>query len=333
MTTQVLSPPPQTLRHANQQRHMADNVRLYLRDIGRFPLLTPTQELQFGREVQAMMELQALKEQLSQDNGVEPSTEVWAKAGELEVLDLQAILEQGRKAKQAMITGNLRLVVNIAKKYKDRNLEFLDLIQEGTLGLERAVEKFDPQRGYRFSTYAYWWIRQGITRAISEQGRTIRLPIYLTEHFNKIKRTRRELSQSLGRSPMTAEIAQALSLTPEKVQEYLQLSHHTLSIDRKLGDDQDNTIVDFIEASDPSPEEFVAGKTLSESLQQLLATLTPEQRQVLILRYGLIDGCQLPLVAVGQQLGVSRERVRQLQKSALSHLQKHKPKIADYLVS
>ncbi|QUY45663.1 RNA polymerase sigma factor, RpoD/SigA family [Acaryochloris marina] len=312
---------------------MTDNVRLYLREIGRYPLLTPTQELQFGREVQAMMELQGLKQKLAQDNEVEPSMETWAEAADLEVSELEAKLDQGKKAKQAMITGNLRLVVTIAKKYKDHNLEFLDLIQEGTLGLERAAEKYDPQRGFRFSTYAYWWIRQGITRAIADQSRTIRLPIYLTEYFNKIKRAQRELSQSLGRSPTTSEIAQALSLPPEKVREYLQLSHHTLSIDLKIGDDQDNSIVDFIEASNPLPEEFVTGKTLSESLQQLLTTLTPQQREVLTLRYGLIDDRQLSLAAVGRRMDISSERVRQLQMDALKRLQKHKPAIADYLVS
>lgn len=328
-TTSIHPPPP----HRDSKRNMQDNVRLYLRDIGRFPLLTPAQELQLGRTVQERVALQALKEQLTQDIGVEPSLEQWAKAADLDVSELAAKLKQGQKAKQAMITANLRLVVTIAKKYKDRNLEFLDLIQEGTLGLERAAEKYDPQKGFRFSTYAYWWIRQGITRAIAEQSRTIRLPIYLTEHFNKIKRTQRELSQSLGRSPTTAEIAQALSLTPEKVREYLHLSHHTLSIDRKIGDDQDQALVDFIEASNPLPEDFVTGTTLTESLQQLLGILTPQQREVLTLRYGLTDGRELSLTAVGRRMDISRERVRQLQKAALSQLQKHKLDIADYLVS
>lgn len=328
-TTSIHPPPP----HRDSRRNMQDNVRLYLRDIGRFPLLTPSQELQLGRTVQERVALQALKEQLTQDIGVEPSLEQWAKAADLDVSELEAKLKQGQTAKQAMITANLRLVVTIAKKYKDRNLEFLDLIQEGTLGLERAAEKYDPQKGFRFSTYAYWWIRQGITRAIAEQSRTIRLPIYLTEHFSKIKRTQRELSQSLGRSPTTTEIAQALSLTPEKVREYLHLSHHTLSIDLKIGDDQDQAIVDFIEASDPLPEDFVTGTTLTASLQQLLGVLTPQQREVLTLRYGLIDGRELTLAAVGRRMDISRERVRQLQKAALSQLQKHKLDIADYLVS
>ncbi|KAI9134420.1 RNA polymerase sigma factor, RpoD/SigA family [Acaryochloris sp. CCMEE 5410] len=311
----------------------SDNVRLYLRDIGRSPLLTPEQELQLGREVQTMVRLEAVKDQLAQSCGEEPSMETWTKAADLEIAELQTLLEKGHKAKQKMITANLRLVVTIAKKYRDRNLELLDLIQEGTLGLERAAEKYDPQRGFRFSTYAYWWIRQGITRAIAEQGRTIRLPIHLTEALNKIKRTQRELSQSLGRSPTTAEVAQALSLTPEKVQQYLHCAHHTLSIDLKIGDDQDSSIVDFIEAPDSSPEKFVSDKTLSESLQMLLATLTPQQREVLTLRYGLIDGRELTLAAVGRRMDISRERVRQLQNAALSQLQKRKPEIADYLVS
>lgn len=332
MTT-VTHPLVQSQYQASKRNYTVDNVRQYLLNIGRYPLLTPAQELQLGREVQMMVALLDLKDQLTNEAGIEPSMQTWAQAAHLESVVLESQLVQGRKAKQKMITANLRLVVVIAKKYKDRNLEFLDLIQEGTLGLERAAEKFDPQRGYRFSTYAYWWIRQGITRAIADQGRTIRLPIYLTEHFNKIKKTRRELSQSLGRNPTTEEIAQALSLPSDKVREYLHLSHHTLSIDHKIGDDQDDTIVNFIEATDPLPEEFVKDRLLTESLQQLLAALTPQQREVLILRYGLIDGSELTLAAVGRQMSISRERVRQLQKSAISHLQKHKPEMADYLIS
>lgn len=316
-----------------KQKVYADNVRLYLRDIGRVPLLTHAQELQLSRQVQSMMSLRANKEQLTQNLGSEPSLQAWAEEAQCDVTTLVEKLELGQKAKERMITANLRLVVTIAKKYKDRNLEFLDLIQEGTLGLERAAEKYDPKRGYRFSTYAYWWIRQGITRGIAEQGRTIRLPIYLTEHFNKIKRTQRELSQSLGRSPSTAEIAQALSLSTEKVREYLQLSQHTLSIDLKIGDDQDNTIGDFIETSGPSPEEYVNDKTLTESLQQWLTVLTPQQRKVLTLRFGLLDGNELSLAEVGRQMSISRERVRQLQKDAISRLQRDNPDIADYLMS
>ncbi|QUY45496.1 RNA polymerase sigma factor, RpoD/SigA family [Acaryochloris marina] len=324
---------PLTQYRASKRNNSVDNVRQYLRDIGRYPLLTPDQELQLGREVQTMMALLDLRDQLTNEAGIEPSIQTWAQAAHLESTVLESQLEQGRKAKQKMITANLRLVVVIAKKYNDRNLELLDLIQEGTLGLGRAAEKYDPKRGYRFSTYAYWWIRQGITRAIADQGRTIRLPIYLTEHFNKIKKTRRELSQSLGRIPTTEEIAQALSLAPEKVREYLRLSFHTLSLDIKVGEDQDCSLAEFIESEDPLPEEFVNQQTLPSIIHFLLAILTIQQREAITLRYGLLDGNERSLAEVGRQMDISRERVRQLLKDAIDRLQKSNPDIADYFVS
>lgn len=315
------------------QKLSTDNVRLYLRDIGRVPLLSPAQELELGRQIQAMMSLLALKEQLIQRDEDEPSLQVWAQAAQIEVTELKSQLKQGQKAKQQMITANLRLVVMIAKKYTDRNLEFLDLIQEGTLGLQRGVEKFDPQKGYRFSTYAYWWIRQGITRAIAEQGRTIRIPIHVTEKLNKIKRTQRDLSQSLGRTPTTAEVGQALSLSTEQIREYFSLTQHTLSLDLRVGDDQDKTMTDFLEAEDPLPEEVATQQALQQSIQQLVATLPTPQQEILRLRYGLDDGKGLTLAAISRQMGISRERVRQIQQKALQHLRQQKDSVQDYFAN
>ena len=212
MTTTSLSPFPSTA-HSSAD---ADLVRSYLRDIGRVPLLSHEQEITLGRQVQELMRLEVLEAQLKQDTGVAPTWEELAKAAELSPAQLQRRLRSGRRAKERMVSANLRLVVSVAKKYTKRNMELLDLIQEGTIGLVRGVEKFDPSRGYKFSTYAYWWIRQGITRAISEKSRTIRLPIHITEVLNRLKKSQRELSQQLGRTPTVVELSAAVALDEEQ---------------------------------------------------------------------------------------------------------------------
>jgi RNA polymerase nonessential primary-like sigma factor len=310
-----------------------DMVRTYLHEIGRVPLLTHEQEIVFGKQVQQMMTLLETQETLTQTLGHEPTLPEWAQKSELTEAELESLLKTGKRAKQKMIEANLRLVVAVAKKYQKRNLELLDLIQEGTLGLERGVEKFDPTRGYKFSTYAYWWIRQAITRAIAQQARTIRLPIHITEKLNKIKKAQRELSQKLGRSATPAEIAKELELDPTQIREFLMIARQPVSLDLRVGDNQDTELRDLLEDEGQSPEQFTAGEALREDVNQLLGELTPQQREVLSLRFGLQNGKELSLAKVGEQLSLSRERVRQLERQALDQLRRRQLDARQYLAS
>jgi RNA polymerase nonessential primary-like sigma factor len=311
----------------------ADMVRTYLREIGRVPLLTREQEIVFGKQVQQMMVLVEAKEALVKKLHREPTLSEWALHVNQPETDIEQTVRQGKRAKQKMIEANLRLVVAIAKKYQKRNMEFLDLIQEGTLGLERGVEKFDPTRGYKFSTYAYWWIRQAITRAIAQQGRTIRLPIHITEKLNKIKKVQRELAQKLGRSPNPAEIAKELELEPAQIREYLNMARQPVSLDVRVGDNQDTELQEMLEDDGPSPEYYTNQEFLRQDLNNLLAELTPQQREVVALRFGLEDGNELSLAKVGERLNLSRERVRQLEHQALAHLRRRRANVKEYVAS
>ena len=310
-----------------------DTVRTYLHEIGRVPLLTREQEIVLGKEVQQMMAVLEAKQQLEEQLQREPTDQEWAEQVQLSSEELQRMVKVGRRAKKKMIEANLRLVVAIAKKYQKRNMDFLDLIQEGTLGLERGVEKFDPTRGYKFSTYAYWWIRQAITRAIAQQGRTIRLPIHITEKLNKIKRVQRDLFQQLGRNPTPKEIADALELEPSQIREYLLMARHPISLDLRVGDNQDTELQELLEDESASPDDYITGELLRQDLNSLLGELTEQQRQVLILRFGLENGHEMSLAKVGESLQLSRERVRQLEHQALAHLRRRQAKVREYVAS
>ena len=308
-----------------------------------------------NEDMQKYVELVGTRERLAAQLGHRPSWNKWAAACGLEPIELKSALTEGKrcwasvaeisteeleraqiegvKAKERMIEANLRLVVSVAKKYQNRGLELLDLIQEGTLGLERAVEKFDPTKGYRFSTYAYWWIRQGITRAIATQSRTIRLPVHITEKLNKIKKAQRKLSQQKGQAASIKEIAGELDMTPAQVREVLMRVPRAISLETKVGKDKDTELGDLLETEDASPEEQMLREALHQDLQQLLADLTSRERDVIQLRFGLEDGRAYSLAEIGRTLDLSRERVRQIETKALQKLRqpKRRNRVRDYL--
>jgi RNA polymerase primary sigma factor len=280
-----------------------DPVRMYLKEIGRVPLLSMEDEKNLAMRI-------------------ESGEKELAKNGSMN----QVVVVQGEEAKRQLTEANLRLVVSIAKKYVGRGMLFLDLIQEGNLGLIRAVEKFDYRKGYKFSTYATWWIRQAITRALADQARTIRIPVHMVETINRLIKISRQLLQELGRDPSVEEIAAEMGLTPEKVREVIKISQEPISLETPIGEEEDSHLGDFIEDQEAvAPAEAASVMLLKEKMQDVLQNLTERERKVLVLRFGLEDGHQRTLEEVGQEFGVTRERIRQIEAKALRKL-RHPPR-------
>ncbi|TCD56389.1 RNA polymerase sigma factor RpoD [Synechococcus sp. BS55D] len=297
-----------------------DSIRVYLQEIGRIRLLRPDEEIELARKIADLLLLEELAAQFESDNGRLPDTKEWAALVEMPLIKFRRRLMLGRRAKEKMVQSNLRLVVSIAKKYMNRGLSFQDLIQEGSLGLIRAAEKFDHEKGYKFSTYATWWIRQAITRAIADQSRTIRLPVHLYETISRIKKTTKVLSQEFGRKPTEEEIAESMEMTIEKLRFIAKSAQLPISLETPIGKEEDSRLGDFIEADIENPEQDVAKNLLREDLEGVLATLSPRERDVLRLRYGLDDGRMKTLEEIGQIFDVTRERIRQIEAKALRKL-------------
>ena len=289
--------------------HVSDPVRMYLQEIGRYPLLTPQQEVELAMQMEA---------------GGRASEKLGVEGADLPVADrviLQRSARNADRARKRLVEANLRLVVSIAKKYVGRGLSLLDLIQEGNLGLIRAVEKFDYRKGFKFSTYATWWIRQAVTRALADQARTIRVPVHMVETINKLARAQRTLMQELGREPTIIEIAQELELEPQQVTELRRIAQDPVSLETPLGEEDDSTLGDFVEDTDADvPVEVASFKLLQEYLSLVLEGLNERERQVLIMRFGLADGKVKTLEEVGSHFNVTRERIRQIETKALAKL-------------
>ena len=297
-----------------------DSIRVYLQEIGRIRLLRPDEEIELARKIADLLHLEELAAQFEVDSGHLPDNKEWAGLVEMPLIKFRRRLMLGRRAKEKMVQSNLRLVVSIAKKYMNRGLSFQDLIQEGSLGLIRAAEKFDHEKGYKFSTYATWWIRQAITRAIADQSRTIRLPVHLYETISRIKKTTKTLSQEFGRKPTEEEIAESMEMTIEKLRFIAKSAQLPISLETPIGKEEDSRLGDFIEADIENPDQDVAKNLLREDLEGVLATLSPRERDVLRLRYGLDDGRMKTLEEIGQIFDVTRERIRQIEAKALRKL-------------
>jgi len=298
-----------------------DPVRMYLKEIGKVPLLTAEEEVELAKKIEAREK--ALEKLNSGQN-----------LSEKEIERLRKIEAEGLEAKKKLVEANLRLVVSIAKRYVGRGMLFLDLIQEGNLGLIRAVEKFDYSKGYKFSTYATWWIRQAITRAIADQARTIRIPVHMVETINKLVRVQRQLLQDLGREPTPEEIAEEMEISPEKVREILKVSQEPVSLETPIGEEEDSHLGDFIEDRTVEvPGEAAATKLLREQLEEVLDDLSTREKRVIQLRFGLLDGQPRTLEEVGRVFGVTRERIRQIESKTLAKLRHpcRSGKLRDYI--
>ncbi len=305
---------------SKKKHYTEDSIRLYLQEIGRIRLLRADEEIELARKIADLLELERVRDRLQEQLEREPEYREWAEAVQLPLPAFRYRLHIGRRAKDKMVQSNLRLVVSIAKKYMNRGLSFQDLIQEGSLGLIRAAEKFDHEKGYKFSTYATWWIRQAITRAIADQSRTIRLPVHLYETISRIKKTTKLLSQEMGRKPTEEEIATRMEMTIEKLQFIAKSAQLPISLETPIGKEEDSRLGDFIESDGETPEDQVSKNLLREDLEKVLDSLSPRERDVLRLRYGLDDGRMKTLEEIGQIFNVTRERIRQIEAKALRKL-------------
>lgn len=319
-------------RSAGYSKTVADDaVGAFFKEMARYPLLKPDEEVELARRVQYLVEVEEVHEQLYQELGRIPTRVELAERLGLTERQLEHRLHRSRVAKRKMIRSNLRLVVSIAKRYLNRGVPFLDLIQEGALGLNRATEKFDPDKGYKFSTYAYWWIRQGITRTIANDARTIRLPIHIVEKLNKLKKAHRELKRDLKRNPTEAELAEALELTVEQLQHLQQVRRQSLSLNHRVGKGEDTELMDLLEDGDTqSPESQMSETMLRQEIWDVLGNvLTQREKDIISLRYGLTTSKPCTLEEVGGMFNLSRERVRQIQSKAMRKLRR--PQIAERL--
>ena len=300
-----------------------DPVRMYLKDIGNIPLLGPDEEMELANIVVKGREAQAKIEDF--ENCLIDLTDK-------EEAKYRKMVEEALYAKNKLVDSNLRLVVSIAKRYTGRNLPFLDLIQEGNMGLMKAVDKFEPDKGYKFSTYATWWVRQAITRAVADQARTIRIPVHMVETINKLLREQRKLVQELSREPNVEELAKRMNMTPEKIQMIQKIAQEPISLEKPVGEEDDSSLADFV--SDPngiSPYEYTSNEMLKKEIDALLKTLSPREEMVLRLRFGLDDGKIYTLEEVGDKFQVTRERVRQIEKKALYKLQNKRKKLEGFI--
>ena len=310
-----------------------DPVRMYLKEIGKVPLLSADEEIELAQKMEAgslaVEKIPLFKERLAETGDEQEKEEIQA-----EIKALQLDVDRGSDAKKRLAEANLRLVVSIAKRYVGRGMLFLDLIQEGNLGLIKAVEKFDYRKGYKFSTYATWWIRQAITRAIADQARTIRTPVHMVETINKLIRVSRQLLQELGREPTPEEIAEEMKMPVERVREILKISQEPVSLETPIGEEEDSHLGDFIKDDNvPVPADAATFTLLKEQLEEVLGTLTEREQKVLTLRFGLEDGRARTLEEVGKEFNVTRERIRQIEAKALRKLRhpSRSRKLKDYL--